>query len=516
MTTQQQQQVFYRKWRPGTFSDLAGQGHVGRTLRQAVIQGRVAHSYLFCGSLGSGKTTTARVLAKAVNCVSPQEGDPCQQCGSCKSITEGRNMDIVELDAASNRGVEEMREIRDKVNFQPAQSKRKVYIIDEAHMLTREASNAFLKTLEEPPAHVLFILCTTEADRILPTIQSRCQRYDFHRLPGQTVYERLTLIAKSENIDIAPDALRLIARNCGGSMRDALNVLEQITVSVTGRIGVAEVKEALGLSRGDGYLEIARLLLAGEATPALENINRAVWEGADPRQLHKQILDILHAAMLIALNAASTLDLSDDALAAVNADIAGKEPKQVVRAMRLWSEAGAGLRYDAPSAVPLELATARICHQDEPETQADFTSVPGRQVHQSGRRDESRSESEPPRADPARELRRQWLAAVRSLEACWGERYNIGALLQDCPPASIRVEDGRLSAPFRHTANLARLQSELSVPAVASRIEYTLREHFAAELTLAPCLHGDTDTLASPLAQAAVLLGARITSPPQS
>ena len=515
MTTQQQQ-VFYRKWRPGTFSDLAGQGHVGRTLRQAVIQGRVAHSYLFCGSRGSGKTTTARVLAKAVNCINPDEGDPCQQCGSCRSIADGRNMDIVEMDAASNRGVEEMREIREKVNFQPAQSKRKVYIIDEAHMLTREASNAFLKTLEEPPAHVLFILCTTEADRILPTIQSRCQRYDFHRLPGQTVYERLTLIAQSESIDIEPDALRLIARSCGGSMRDALNVLEQISVSGTESISVAEVKESLGLSRGDAYLDIARLLLAGEATPALDTINRAVWEGADPRQLHKQTMDILHAAMLIALKASSTLDLSDDALAAVGAAIAGKEPKQVVRAMRLWSEAGAGLRYDAPSTVPLELAAARICHQDEPETLADFAPVSGRQFRPSGRRDASEPEQKPPRTDQARELRRQWLAAVRSLETCWGERYNIGALLQDCPPASIVVENSRLSAPFRNAANLARLRSELSIAAVAVRIERTLQEHFAAELSLAPCLHGDAEAPASPLAQAAVLLGARITSQPQS
>lgn len=515
MTTQQQQ-VFYRKWRPGTFSDMAGQDHVGRTLRQAVIQGRVAHSYLFCGSRGSGKTTTARVLAKVVNCVNPDEGDPCQQCGACQSISEGRNMDIVELDAASNRGVEEMREIRDKVNFQPAQSKRKVYIIDEAHMLTREASNAFLKTLEEPPGHVLFILCTTEADRILPTIQSRCQRYDFHRLPGQTVHERLTLIAQSESIDIEPDALRLIARNCGGSMRDALNVLEQISVSATTRIGVAEVKDSLGLSRGDAYLEIARLLLAGEATPALETINSAVWEGADPRQLHKQTLDILHAAMLTALRAGSTLDLSDDALAAVNTAIAGKDPKQVVRAMRLWSEAGPGLRYDAPSAVPLELAAARICHQDEPETQPDFTPVPGRQSRPSERRNASQSENRPPPANPASELRRQWLAAVRSLEGCWGERYNIGALLQDCPPASVLVEDGRLKASFHNAANLSRLQSELSIAAVASRIEQTLREHFGAELSLAPCLHGDAEAPASPLAQAAILLGARITSQPPS
>ena len=275
-------QVYYRKWRPGTFSDLAGQEHVGNTLRQAVTQDRVSHSYLFCGTRGSGKTTTARVLAKAVNCLNPQQGDPCDECAICISINEGRNLDIIELDAASNRGVEEIREIREKVNFQPAQNRRKVYIIDEAHMLTREASNAFLKTLEEPPEHVIFILCTTEADRLLPTILSRCQRYDFRRLPGQTIYDRLAYITDQEAIAIHPDALRMIARNAGGSMRDALNILEQLAVSSDGDITLRDVEESLGLVRSDAYLALAQKLLAGDTTGSLETINEVVWEGGEP------------------------------------------------------------------------------------------------------------------------------------------------------------------------------------------------------------------------------------------
>ena len=354
-------QVYYRKWRPGTFSDLAGQEHVGNTLRQAVTQGRVSHSYLFCGTRGSGKTTTARVLAKAVNCLNPQQGDPCDECAICVSINEGRNLDIIELDAASNRGVEEIREIRDKVHFQPAQNRRKVYIIDEAHMLTREASNAFLKTLEEPPEHVIFILCTTEADRLLPTILSRCQRYDFRRLPGQTIYDRLAYITDQEAIAIHPDALRMIARNAGGSMRDALNILEQLAVSSDGDITLRHVEESLGLVRSDAYLALAQKLLAGDTTGALETINEVVWEGGEPRQLHRQTLDLLRSMLLLSWDAGQTLDLPDDTLAGLRAVIQKTDSQHILRAVRIWGEASAGLRYDAPSALALEIAAAEIC-----------------------------------------------------------------------------------------------------------------------------------------------------------
>ena len=363
-------QVYYRKWRPGTFSDLAGQEHVASTLKQAVLQDRVSHSYLFCGTRGSGKTTTARVLAKAVNCLNPQQGDPCEECAICVSINEGRNLDIIELDAASNRGVEEIREIREKVNFQPAQNRRKVYIIDEAHMLTREASNAFLKTLEEPPGHVIFILCTTEADRLLPTILSRCQRYDFRRLPGQTIYDRLAYITDQEAIAVHPDALRMIARNAGGSMRDALNILEQLAVSSDSDITLRDVEESLGLVRSDAYLALARKLLAGDTTGSLETINEVVWEGGEPRQLHRQTLDLLRSMLLLSWDAGQNLDLPDDTLSGLRDAIQQTDSHRILRAVRIWGEASAGLRYDAPSALALEIAAAEICRQDAPQEPA--------------------------------------------------------------------------------------------------------------------------------------------------
>ena len=339
-------QVYYRKWRPAAFSDLAGQEHTAAALRQAVIQGRVSHSYLFCGTRGSGKTTTARILARAVNCLAPENGDPCNRCDPCVAINEGRNMDIIELDAASNRGVEEIREIRDKVHFQPAQSKRKIYIIDEAHMLTREASNAFLKTLEEPPAHVIFILCTTEADRLLPTILSRCQRYDFRRLPGQTIYDRLAHITDQEAVAIQPDALRLVARSAGGSMRDALNILEQLAVSADREITLRDVEESLGLARSDSYLTLAQQLLAGDTPGALAAINQAVWEGAEPRQLHRHTLDLLRSILLLSWRAADTLDLPDDTLTALETAARQADAYRILRAVRIWGEAGPGPRTE--------------------------------------------------------------------------------------------------------------------------------------------------------------------------
>ena len=560
-------QVYYRKWRPGAFSELAGQEHVGNTLRQAVMQGRVSHSYLFCGTRGSGKTTTARVLAKAVNCLNPQQGDPCDECVICVSINEGRNLDIIELDAASNRGVEEIREIRDKVHFQPAQNRRKVYIIDEAHMLTREASNAFLKTLEEPPEHVIFILCTTEADRLLPTILSRCQRYDFRRLPGQTIYDRLAYITDQEAIAVHPDALRMIARNAGGSMRDALNILEQLAVSAGGDITLRDVEESLGLVRSDAYLALAQKLLAGDTTGALETINEVVWEGGEPRQLHRQTLDLLRSMLLLSWDAGQNLDLPDDTLAGLRAIIQRIDSHQILRAVRVWGEASAGLRYDAPSALALEIAAAEICRQDVaaapppapmPSQQPAAGGRPpqsgrggpppqqsprGGAASQSGRGGPRQSNGGPPppprqpapagpppdsRPAPARanaaapdSLQGRWEQAVRQLGRVKGSKYNLGALLRDCRSNTVHLADDNstLVLPFSNAANLDRMQEELNDPRVRDTIEQAIEQFFGSRHTFQVTLAGANGDGAqptrnsiqdSPLVRTAMGLGARI------
>ena len=545
MTTSSQ--VFYRKWRPGTFSDLAGQEHVGSTLRQAVMQGRVSHSYLFCGTRGSGKTTTARVLSKAVNCLDPQDGDPCDQCAICVSINEGRNLDIIELDAASNRGVEEIREIRDKVHFQPAQNRRKVYIIDEAHMLTREASNAFLKTLEEPPAHVIFILCTTEADRILPTILSRCQRYDFRRLPGQTIYDRLAYITDHEGVAIQPDALRMVARNAGGSMRDALNMLEQLAVSADREITLRDVEEALGLVRSDAYLILAQKMLAGDTSGSLETINDVVWEGGEPRQLHRQTLEILRSILLLSWDAGDTLDLPPDLLSSLKAEAQKHDAATVLRAVRTWGEAN--LRYDAPSTLPLEIAAAEICRRDIAATAPAAAPAPSpppapraaAPSPEPPRRDPAPRASQPPpgrspprqapaepmgnqqagpRAAAPDSLQGRWEQAVRQLGRVKGSKYNLGALLRDCRPNSVHLsdDDATLVLPFTNAANLDRMQEELNDPRVRDTIEQAIEQCFGERHPFTVTLvgaNGDSDRPArnsvqdSPLYRTAIGLGAR-------
>src|SRR3990172_1835861 len=217
--------VLYRKWRSQSFSELVGQEHVTRTLLNALASGRLAHAYLFCGPRGTGKTSTARILAKAINC---QEnaglGEPCNRCLMCRSITEGRCLDLIEIDAASNRGIDEIRDLRDKVNFVPNEARYKVYIIDEVHMLTPQAFNALLKTLEEPPGHTVFVLATTEAHQVPSTIISRCQRFDFRRIPLPQMTERLAHICREEGISSRPEALETLARRATGSLRDAENM----------------------------------------------------------------------------------------------------------------------------------------------------------------------------------------------------------------------------------------------------------------------------------------------------
>ena len=373
-------QVYYRKWRPLSFQQLAGQEHVAATLLQSIKQGRVSHSYLFCGPRGSGKTTTARIMAKAVNCLDLQAGDPCNQCSICQSINDGRFMDIIELDAASNRGIDEIRDIREKVNFAPVQGKRKVYIIDEAHMLTDQASNAFLKTLEEPPAHVMFILCTTEAHKILPTIVSRCQRFDFRRIPADVIFQRLDEITRAEGATVDSDALRLVSRYAEGSLRDAENLLEQLVISYSDGVSVAQVEELLGLGNGERWLELAGYLLMGNTTAALGVVNQAAWDGTDLRQLHRQTQDLLRAAMLLQWGSAGLVDLPEHVISQLQ-DLLGQLPSwRIMKALKLWG--GVNMRYDAPSTLPLELAVVEICDDQIAPQQAASQQSGQQQVAQ--------------------------------------------------------------------------------------------------------------------------------------
>ncbi|HEX6780284.1 MAG TPA: DNA polymerase III subunit gamma/tau, partial [Ktedonobacterales bacterium] len=291
-------QALYRKWRSQTFGDLIGQEAVVQTLKNALQSGRIAHAYLFCGPRGTGKTSAARLLAKTVNCQHPQNGEPCNECLNCREITENRSLDVIEIDAASNRGIDEIRDLRDKVGFSPSTGAYKVYVLDEVHMLTEPAFNALLKTLEEPPSHTIFVLATTEAHRIPATILSRCQRLDFKRFSVRDTVSRLQHVAQGESIALEPVAADLMARAAGGGMRDALSLLDQAMAAMGETITMAGVQQMLGLADPRSVRELVEHIAALRGADGLHLINRLSEAGADLRQLSAQVAEYWRALML--------------------------------------------------------------------------------------------------------------------------------------------------------------------------------------------------------------------------
>lgn len=290
----------YRKYRPTNFDNLVGQDHVKNTLTNAFKTSRVAHAYLFTGPRGTGKTSTARLIAKALNCTNLHDGfEPCGECEFCKDISEGRLIDLIEIDAASNRGIDEVRDLKEKINFAPTRSKVKVYIIDEVHMMTKEAFNALLKTLEEPPAHAYFILATTEAHKIPETIISRCQRFDFKRIGQRTLMTRLSYIAQIEGIKAEDQALEAISKYVDGGLRDAIGLLEQLTVD--GELNFERVQEILGISGLTLLEKMYEVLTAEQTKEALNIINELHGQGSDLRQFIHEFIDLLRNKMLEAV-----------------------------------------------------------------------------------------------------------------------------------------------------------------------------------------------------------------------
>lgn len=305
--------VLYRKWRPAVFTDVSGQEHITSTLQNEVSSGRLNHAYLFTGSRGTGKTTCAKILAKAVNCLNPQNGNPCGECEICKGIDDGSILDIVEMDAASNRKIDDIRQIIDEVQFKPAKCKYRVYIVDEVHMLTTEAFNALLKTLEEPPEHVIFILATTEVHKLPQTIRSRCQRFDFHRIPPKAIADRVEYVVSQENAEITESAVLMLASVADGALRDALSLLDSC-LAVSSHIDEEVVRNAAGLVSKTYLFELATAIINKNPTKSLEIIDRLYSESKDMARLCDELVEHFRALMLIKTikNPRDILIMSDD------------------------------------------------------------------------------------------------------------------------------------------------------------------------------------------------------------
>ena len=305
--------VLYRKWRPAVFTDVSGQEHITSTLQNEVSSGRLNHAYLFTGSRGTGKTTCAKILAKAVNCLNPQNGNPCGECEICKGIDDGSILDIVEMDAASNRKIDDIRQIIDEVQFKPAKCKYRVYIVNEVHMLTTEAFNALLKTLEEPPEHVIFILATTEVHKLPQTIRSRCQRFDFHRIPPKAIADRVEYVVSQENAEITESAALMLASVADGALRDALSLLDSC-LAVSSHIDEEVVRNAAGLVSKTYLFELAAAIINKNPTRSLEIIDRLYSESKDMARLCDELVEHFRALMLIKTikNPRDILIMSDD------------------------------------------------------------------------------------------------------------------------------------------------------------------------------------------------------------
>jgi len=356
---------FYRKWRPKSFEEIIGQERVTRTLQNAIRTNRLVHAYLFAGHRGTGKTTTARILAKALNCVAGPTPTPDNTCPNCEAIGGGYSVDVIEIDAASNRGIEEIRELRDRIRLAPTEGRYKVYIIDEAHMLTTEAANALLKTLEEPPAHAVLVLVTTEPHRLPPTILSRCQRFDFRRVSQKEIVARLRHIAQSEGFAIEEPALVLIGAAADGSLRDAESILDQLAAFAEGPITPADVQAVLGMVAEEVALRFTAGIIARDARSCLDLVNHTINEGKDVRQVMRTLLDHFRDLLVLKTGTAGdVLDTTEQRLRALQQQAQEATIEDILRALAVLSAAEAEARWSPQPRLLLEIALIRLCRPE--------------------------------------------------------------------------------------------------------------------------------------------------------
>ena len=367
--------ALYRKFRPSTFDEVKGQDHIVKTLKNQMKTDRLGHAYLFCGTRGTGKTSVAKILAKAVNCEHPVDGSPCNECPACRAIQAGASMNVIEIDAASNNGVDNIREIREEVTYRPTEGRFKVYIIDEVHMLSTGAFNALLKTLEEPPSYVIFILATTEVNKIPITILSRCQRYDFHRISIDTIAARLRELLEQEGVEAEEKALRYVAKAGDGSMRDALSLLDQCIAFYYGDVLTYErALEILGAADFDAESRMLRDILEQQVSSCIQRLEDMIYRGKELTQFVGDFTWYLRNLLLLKTggDGGETLDVSAENLRLLEEESGRVEEQTLMRYIRILSELSNRIRYSTQKRVEVEVALIRMCR---PQMEVDTTSL---------------------------------------------------------------------------------------------------------------------------------------------
>lgn len=368
-------QALYRKFRPSRFDEVKGQDAIVTTLKNQIVNSRVGHAYLFCGTRGTGKTSIAKLFAKAVNCENPLDGSPCGECQTCKKIASGSSMNVIEMDAASNNGVEDIRNIVEEVSYSPTEGNYKVYIIDEVHMLSTAAFNALLKTLEEPPSYVIFILATTEAHKIPITILSRCQRYDFKRISIDTISDRMKELMQSEKIEVDDSALRFIAKCADGSMRDALSLLDQCIAFYLGEtLTYDKALEVLGAVDTEIYSKLLRAIVSEEIKEAIAILEDIVMRGRDLTQFVSDFTWYLRNLLLVksADNMESLVEMSSENLARLKEESQMVEVDSLMRYIRIFSELSGDIKYSTQKRILIEVAIIKLC---KPQMESDLVSL---------------------------------------------------------------------------------------------------------------------------------------------
>lgn len=367
--------ALYRKWRPDRFSDVKGQDHIVTTLKNQIDTDRIGHAYLFCGTRGTGKTTMAKIFAKAVNCEHPVEGNPCGECAICKAIAAGSSLNVIEIDAASNNGVDNIRQIREEVSYRPTEGKYKVYIIDEVHMLSIGAFNALLKTLEEPPEYVIFILATTEAHKIPITIMSRCQRYDLKRISVEVITARLQELVKAEGIQVEDRALTYIARKADGALRDALSLLDQCMAFYMGQeLRYDDVLEVLGAVDTEVFSDILRRIVNEDVTGLIRQLDELIVNGRDLAQLVSDFTWYLRNLLMLktSANAENMIDMSSDNLTRLREESYMVDEIAIMRYIRILSELSSNIKFSSQKRVLVEVALIKMTR---PQMEVDTESI---------------------------------------------------------------------------------------------------------------------------------------------